>query len=71
MVGLELRGLDFKEARLMSFPAGPKDSQTSTTFPQFFNCYDIIMNYFLPPASTKLLRYFQYALAANVWGTQL
>ena len=28
MVGLGPRGSDFKEARLMSYPAGPKDSQT-------------------------------------------
>ena len=38
----------FKEARLMSFPAGPKDSQTSTAIPQWFKYHDIIVNYFLP-----------------------
>ena len=63
VVDLGPRGSYFKEARLMSFPAEPKDSQTSTAIPQWF-----IVNYFLPSASSKLMGFFQYALAANVWG---
>ena len=55
----------------MSFPSGPKDSQTSTAVPQCFKYHDIIVNYFLPSASSKLMKYFQHALADKVWKKQL
>ena len=71
MVGLGPRGSYFKEARLMSFPAGSKDSQTSTAIPQWFKYHDVIVNYFLPSASSELLRFFRYVIAANIWRKQL
>ena len=51
VVSLGPRGSYFKKAKLMSFPAGPKDSQTSTAIPRCFKYHDMIVNYFLPSAS--------------------